>query len=134
MKVFPAWAEALGLKDATIAGIDFPLHAAPAAYREAVAFIRDDPLSLGALITTHKIDLFRACHDLFDEIDPQARLLGETSCLAKRRETADRPRQGSRPPLASPSTPSWDPAISPATGAELFCIGPAGPALPSPGT
>ena len=67
MKVFPAWARHLGLNDAVIEGIDFPLHADPAAYREAVAFIKDDPLSLGALVTTHKIDLFKACRDLFDD-------------------------------------------------------------------
>src|SRR5688500_17187111 len=83
MKVFPAWARALGLADAEIRGIDFPLHADPAAYREAVAFLRDDPLSLGALVTTHKIDLFPACRDLFDEIDPHAALMGETSCISK---------------------------------------------------
>jgi shikimate 5-dehydrogenase len=84
MKVFPAWAAYLGLGDAAIRGIDFPLHAAPAGYREAVAFIKDDPLSLGALVTTHKIDLFEACRDLFDEIDPLARLMGEVSCISKR--------------------------------------------------
>lgn len=84
MKVFPAWAKHLGLNDATIVGMDFPLHADPALYREAAAFIRADPLSLGALVTTHKIDFYRACRDLFDEIDPHARLMGETSCLSKR--------------------------------------------------
>lgn len=83
MKVFPAWAQELGLKDAQIRGIDFPLHADPAAYREAVAFIRDDPLSLGALVTTHKIDLFNACRDMFDVIDPFAALMHETSCISK---------------------------------------------------
>lgn len=84
MKVFPAWAEFLGLETAVIRGIDFPLHAEPWAYREAVAFIRDDPLSLGALVTTHKIDLFNACRDMFDEIDPHALLMDETSCISKR--------------------------------------------------
>ncbi|MBY3465830.1 shikimate dehydrogenase [Rhizobium laguerreae] len=84
MKVFPAWADHLGLKDAGIRGIDFPLHAEPEAYRKAVAFIRDDPMSLGALVTTHKIDLFNACKDMFDEIDPHARLMDETSCISKR--------------------------------------------------
>jgi hypothetical protein len=54
MTVFPAWARHLGLSDAAIQGIDFPLHANPAAYREAVAFIKTDPLSTGALVTTHK--------------------------------------------------------------------------------
>ena len=49
-----------------IKGIDFPLHAEPDAYRDAVSFIKEDPLSLGALVTTHKIDLYKACRDLFD--------------------------------------------------------------------
>jgi len=84
MKVFPAWAEYLGLENAVIKGIDFKLHDDPSAYREAVAFIRDDPLSMGALITTHKIDLFHACGDMFDLIDPHALLMGETSCISKR--------------------------------------------------
>lgn len=84
MRVFPAWAEHLGLKDAVIKGIDFPLHADPAAYREAVAFIKADPNSLGALVTTHKIDLYKACRDLFDEVDDFALRMEETSCLSKR--------------------------------------------------
>jgi shikimate 5-dehydrogenase len=84
MKVFPAWAEFLGLTDAVIKGIDFKLHDDPAAYRAAVEFIRDDPLSMGALVTTHKIDLYAACRDLFDVIDPHATLMGETSCISKR--------------------------------------------------
>lgn len=84
MKVFPAWAEFLGLKDAVIKGIDFELHDDPEAYREAVEFIRNDPLSLGALVTTHKIDLFHACRDMFDVIDPHALLMDETSCISKK--------------------------------------------------
>ena len=83
MRVFPAWADHLGLSDAVIKGIDFAPHAEPSAYREAVEFIRDDPLSLGALVTTHKIDLYHACRDLFDVVDPHARLMGETSCISK---------------------------------------------------
>ena len=66
MKVFPRWAEALGLKDAVIKGIDFKPHSDPQDYRQAVAFIKEDPLSLGALVTTHKIDLYNSCKDLFD--------------------------------------------------------------------
>jgi shikimate 5-dehydrogenase len=83
MKVFPAWAKRLGLADALIKGVDFPLHAPPADYRAAVEFLKNDPLSFGALVTTHKIDLYRACRDLFDEIDPHARFMSETSCLSK---------------------------------------------------
>lgn len=84
MRVFPRWAQFLGLKDAQIRSIDFQPHADPGAYREAVQFIMGDPLSLGALVTTHKIDLYHACRDLFDEVDFFAALMGETSCLSKR--------------------------------------------------
>lgn len=83
MKVFPRWAEMLGL-DAALEGMDFPLDAAPARYREAVAFIKAHPLSLGALVTTHKVNLFKAARDLFDNLDPLALRLGEVSCISKR--------------------------------------------------
>jgi len=84
MKVFPAWANYLGLQDAAINGIDFPLLAAADAYRAAARFIKSDPLSLGALVTTHKIDFYRDCRDIFDDIDEHAQFMGETSCLSKR--------------------------------------------------
>ena len=84
MKVFPAWAEYLGLGDVEIKGIDFPVHDKPEKYREAVNFLKNDPLSLGALVTTHKLDLFQACQDMFDVIDPHATLMAETSCISKR--------------------------------------------------
>jgi shikimate 5-dehydrogenase len=86
MRVFPGWARHLGLRNAAIKGIDFPLHADAGSYREAVAFIRDDPLSRGALVTTHKIDLFQTCRDMFDRIDPHAAAMGEASCISKRGE------------------------------------------------
>jgi shikimate dehydrogenase len=84
MKVFPLWAKELGLKDAVLKGIDLPIHAEAQAYRDAVSFIRDDPLSLGALVTTHKIDLFNAARDLFDCLDPHAVRFGELSSISKK--------------------------------------------------
>jgi shikimate 5-dehydrogenase len=84
MRVFPAWAEHLGLGDVDIFGHDLPLHAPAERYREVVQTIRADPLELGGLVTTHKIDLFNACRDMFDFIDPYAALCGEVSCLSKR--------------------------------------------------
>jgi len=81
--VFPVWADLLGLEGARLQGIDMPVHAPVEAYRAVVDFIKRDPLSLGALVTTHKIDLFRAASDLFDYIDPFATMMGETSCLSK---------------------------------------------------
>jgi shikimate 5-dehydrogenase len=83
MKVFPAWARYLALGDCVIQGIDFVPHDQPERYRQAVAFIKADPLSLGALVTTHKIDLLKACRDQFDELDEHAALMGEASSISK---------------------------------------------------
>jgi shikimate 5-dehydrogenase len=84
MAIFPRWAEALGLGPCAINGIDLPLHAGAEAYRAVVGFIKADPLSMGALVTAHKIDLLHASADLFDTLDPHAQALHEVSCLSKR--------------------------------------------------
>jgi shikimate 5-dehydrogenase len=83
MKVFPEWAKALNI-DADMGGIDLPLHAPAPEYRRITEFLKNDPLSLGALVTTHKLDLFKACRDMFGYIDPFAEKLEEVSCLSKR--------------------------------------------------
>lgn len=83
-KVFPLWAEHLGLGDVEMVGIDLALHAPAEHYRAVVQFLKADPLSLGALVTTHKLDLYSAARDLFDEVDPLADLMDEVSCLSKR--------------------------------------------------
>lgn len=84
MKVFPEWAEALGLKNTVMKGIDIAIHDEPEVYRHAVEFIKNDPLSMGALVTTHKIDLFNASKDLFEYLDPYAQMFGELSSISKR--------------------------------------------------
>jgi shikimate 5-dehydrogenase len=84
MKVFPEWAKFLDLPDVVIKGIDFKPHDDPDAYREAVDFIKNDPLSRGALVTTHKIDLLTACRNFFEELDAYAEIMGEISCISKR--------------------------------------------------
>ena len=83
MKVFPVWARILGL-DADICGLDAPLHAPADHYRRIVEAIRDDPLAAGALVTSHKLDLFAAAADLFDQLDPYAKLSEEVSCISTR--------------------------------------------------
>jgi shikimate 5-dehydrogenase len=84
MKVFPEWATELGIGAAIIHGIDLPLNAPPESYREVVNFIRNDNQSRGALVTTHKIDLFRAARDQFDELDWFATAMHEVSSISKR--------------------------------------------------
>lgn len=84
MKLFPKWAKALGFPDAVLKGIDLEIHADPSDYRKVVEFIKNDVHSLGALVTTHKIDLYEAAKDLFDEMDPYAIMFGELSCISKK--------------------------------------------------
>lgn len=83
MKIFPRWMEALGRPEVVIEGIDHPIHDRPEAYRATVAQIKYDPHSLGALVTTHKIDLLAAAGDMFDELHSSARLTGEVSSISK---------------------------------------------------
>src|SRR5260370_38412841 len=86
MKVFAKWVTELGIHGATIYGIDLPLNAPPESYREVVNFIRNDDGSRGALVTPHKIDLFRAARDQFDELDWFAPAMHEISSISKQNE------------------------------------------------
>ena len=83
MKVFPLWMRELGRSDVCIEGIDLKLHDCPERYRKAIAQIKLDPLSLGALVTSHKMDLFEAGRDMFDYLDPYAVICGEVSSISK---------------------------------------------------
>jgi shikimate 5-dehydrogenase len=84
MNVFPNWAKELGLGEVSIKGVDLALNAAPELYRDVVTFIRTDAHTNGALVTTHKIDLFQAAHQLFDELDWFAASMHEISSISKR--------------------------------------------------
>jgi shikimate dehydrogenase len=83
--IFPRWRDALGLGgDVELEGWDLPVGAPAERYREAVARLRAQPDVVGALVTTHKLGLFEAAADLFDELDVHARRLREVSCIARR--------------------------------------------------
>lgn len=84
MKVFPLWADILGLPTRTLVGHDLPMDADPAQYRAMVEQIRDDPHHRGALVTTHKMNVYAAASDLFDELDPFAVSCSEISSISKR--------------------------------------------------
>lgn len=126
MRIFPRWRDLLGLDPAAeLVGRDLPLHAPPEQYRETVAWLRDDPAVLGALVTTHKIDLYHAAHDLFAGVDAYARLLGEVSCIARR---PDGLHGSARDPIAAGR--ALDALLEPGyfrrTGGEVLCFGAGG--------
>jgi shikimate 5-dehydrogenase len=128
MEIFPRWAEHLGLDSVAIAGTDLPIHADPEIYRRRVGQLKRDPAELGALVTTHKIDLYRACRDLFDYVDPLAELCGETSCLSKRDGEL---RAHAKDPISAGK--SLDAILEPGywerSGGEVLCIGAGGSAI-----
>jgi shikimate 5-dehydrogenase len=84
LKVFPRWMEILGHPEVEIKGIDHPISDDPEKYRATIAQIKYDPLSLGALVTTHKINLLEAGADLFDELHESSTFLREVSCISKK--------------------------------------------------
>lgn len=83
MKVFPLWMQELGRPEVVIEGIDHKIHDEPEAYRATVAQIKEDPMSLGALVTTHKMDIYSAAYDMFDYFDPYAQITHEISSISK---------------------------------------------------
>ena len=83
MKVFPLWMKILDREQVILEGVDCKIHDDPEVYRKAVAQIKFDPNSLGALVTTHKIDLLTAAQDMFDYLDTYAVITGEVSSISK---------------------------------------------------
>jgi shikimate dehydrogenase len=82
-KVFPLWMQELGYPETVLEGMDLKIHDRPEAYRAATRQVKHDPMAVGALVTTHKIDLYEAARDLFDYVDPYARICGEVSSISK---------------------------------------------------
>jgi shikimate 5-dehydrogenase len=127
MKVFPRWSDILGL-GAEIVGYDAPIHGPAEVYETIVRHIKEDALSMGALVTTHKIDLLDVTREMFDYLDPYAELCGEISCISKR----DGRLEGyAKDPITSGL--AWEAFVEPGhwgrTGAHVMCIGAGGSAV-----
>ncbi len=128
MRLFPLWAKELGRPEVVIEGVDLKQHDSREAYRQAVAQIKYDPLSVGALVTTHKIDLLNAARDMFEYLDPYAELCGEVSSISKR----DGRLEGhAKDPITSGL--SMDAILGEGyfarTGGEVLCLGAGGSAV-----
>ncbi len=128
VRVFPCWMKELGRPEIALEGIDCKIHDAPQVYRQAVAQIKYDPLSIGGLVTTHKIDLLHAARDMFDYLDPYAQICGEVSCISK----LDGRLEGyAKDPITAGL--SLDAILGPGyfgrTGGEVLCFGAGGSAV-----
>jgi shikimate 5-dehydrogenase len=79
-ELFPHWMSALG-RDVHLQGVDLALDSPREAYRRLVRWIAADESIIGAVVTSHKLSLFAACHDLFSELDPYAALANEVNAI-----------------------------------------------------
>ncbi|MFC2024323.1 shikimate dehydrogenase [Chloroflexota bacterium] len=126
MNVFPRWVKILNL-NADIVGVDIPIHAASENYVSIVRHIKENPLAVGALVTTHKVDLLRATCHLFDQIDQYAEICQEVSCISKRE---GRLIGHAKDPISSGLT--WQEFVEPGhwrnTGGHVLCFGAGGAA------
>jgi shikimate 5-dehydrogenase len=128
MKVFPLWVKELGRPDVVIEGIDLKIHDTRENYRQVVTQIKHDLLSLGGLVTTHKIDLLEAARDMFEYLDPYAQICGEVSSISK----LDGRLEGhAKDPITSGL--SLDAIVGEnyftRTGGEMLCFGAGGSAI-----
>lgn len=123
-RVFPAWAELLGLPTRHLVGVDLALDTTPEQYRATLTALRDAPHCRGALVTTHKLGLYQAAHDLFDDLDEFARLCGEVSSVSRR---GDRLVGHAKDPITAGL--AVEELLAPdafAGGEEVLCLGAGG--------
>ncbi len=126
MKVFPKWSDILGL-GAEIVGYDALINAPAEVYETIVRHIKETPVAMGALVTTHKIDLLTATRSFFDVLDPFAELTQEVSCISKR---GDQLIGHAKDPITSKL--AWQNFVEPGhfgnMGGHVFCLGGGGAA------
>jgi shikimate dehydrogenase len=93
-----------------------------------VAQIKYDPNSLGALVTTHKIDLYNAARDMFDYFDPYSEITGELSSISK---LDDRLEGHAKDPITAGLSLEAiiDPGYFGRTGGHVLCLGAGGSAV-----
>jgi shikimate 5-dehydrogenase len=124
MRLFPRWAEILGI-DGTIEGRDLPVRADAGAFRMVIREIAEAEGIRGALVTTHKVDVYQHTHDLFALLDEHARLCREVSCISK---GEDGLVGLAKDPLTAGL--SLDAMLPPgywgASGADVLCLGAGG--------
>jgi shikimate dehydrogenase len=120
--------DVLGRPEVVLRGIDHPVHDDPEHYRASVAQIKYDPNSLGALVTTHKIDLYNAARDMFDYFDPYSEITGELSSISK---LDDRLEGHAKDPITAGLSLEAiiDPGYFGRTGGHVLCLGAGGSAV-----
>ena len=80
---FPVWAP-LVAPDSVLRGVDLPEDAPTDQFHRLVRAMRDNPHVHGAVVTSHKLRLYRAIDDLLDQVDPLVEITHEINSLDTR--------------------------------------------------
>ncbi|MFT4219280.1 MAG: hypothetical protein QM611_02010 [Microbacterium sp.] len=81
---FTLWAPMVS-PGAALRGVDIAEDAEPEVFRRLVRSMRDNPRVAGAVVTSHKLRLYRAVADLLDSADPFVSITHEINSLDTRR-------------------------------------------------
>jgi shikimate 5-dehydrogenase len=80
---FPAWAARLGRPEWTLRGVDLPPTAPASDYRDLVDAVAANPHVAGAVVTSHKLRLYRAAADRLRRTDTLVDRTLEINALAR---------------------------------------------------
>jgi shikimate 5-dehydrogenase len=80
-RIFDRWAAVLD-RPWQLRGVDLPADSPPAMYRRLVETMRHNPAVLGAVVTGHKLRLYRACETDLTQRDPAVDLTHEINTLS----------------------------------------------------
>ncbi len=127
-QLFPLWMEIFGRPEVKLEGVDCKIHDDPEVYRRIVAQVKNDPNSIGGLITTHKMDLFAAAREMFDGFNDLAQITEEISCMSK---TEGRLEGHAFDPITAGQSLNAiiDPGYFGRTGGEVLLLGAGGSSL-----
>ena len=81
-RVFPEWTRIIGHK-ARLQGIDLEINSGKTAYQQLADTVKANKKILGALVTSHKANLFEHAAEVFEEIGPNALALREICAIYK---------------------------------------------------
>lgn len=81
-KVFPKWLE-IAKVQAQLRGVDLQPNSPKASYESVVNYIRNEEKILGALVTTHKTNIFNYTKSFFRYVSESADQLGEVGVIYK---------------------------------------------------
>lgn len=120
--VFDAWATALD-QPWTLRGVDLPPDSPPETYRRLLAAMRHNPRVRGAVVTAHKLRLYRACAGELTSRDRLVDLTREINTLVTGGGTGAAPASG-----YANDARSLTAILDPFAGRRVVCLGAGGAA------